>query len=456
MFISCNEIIVTLKNNPANLVDSISKIYALFKTCRQVSTDTRAIEKGDLFFALNGPNFNGNKYADEAMKKGAVAAVVDEPEFKKGEKYFLVENSLAALQQLANHHRKELNIPVIAVAGSNGKTTTKELIKAVLQTTFRTFATEGNLNNEIGVPLSLLRLKDTTQMAVIEMGARQRGDIKFLCDIAGPTHGIITNTGKDHLETFKTVENTRKTNAELYAHLARVDGTAFVNVADNDLLREAAIVKNKITYGKLEIADYFGKIESFYPLLSISYKGPNLAGSKNLPGFLTINSRLTGKYNFENIMAAVAIGKHFKVTDENIRKAIECYHPINNRSQLLKKGSNTFILDAYNANPSSMKEALENLAGIKAENKIAIVGDMLELGDASFEEHFAMAKYIQTLHLQKVVLVGEEFGKVSGKIDCVHFKTTEAAKEWFGKQHFENTTVLLKGSRKLGLEMILS
>ncbi len=435
---------------------TVEELYRLYNGCRQVSTDTRTIEKGDLFFALKGPSFNGNKYAADALKNGAIAAVIDDPEFEKDEKCLLVENSLAALQQLANHHRRQLAIPVIAVAGSNGKTTTKELVKVVLQTSFNTFATEGNLNNEIGVPLSLLRMTDKTRMAVIEMGARQRGDIKLLCEIANPTHGIITNTGKDHLETFKTLENTRKTNAELYEHLSKVGGTAFVNAADSDLLHEAAIVKNNVTYGKLEIADYFGKIESFYPLLSVSYRSLNLTGFKNLSGFITINSQLTGKYNFENIMAAVAIGKHFKVTDENIRKAIESYQPINNRSQLLKRGTNTFILDAYNANPSSMKEALENLAGIKAENRIAIVGDMLELGDASFEEHFAMAKFIQTLHLQKVVLIGEEFGKVSGKTDCVHFKTTEEAKEWFGKQHFENTAFLLKGSRRLGLERILS
>ena len=427
---------------------SIEDLYLLYKTCRQICTDTRTIEKGDLFFALKGPNFNGNQYAEDAIRKGALAAVIDEQDYEKGEKYLVVENSLEALQQLALRHRRQLNIPVIAIAGSNGKTTTKELLKAILQTMFETYATYGNLNNEIGVPLTLLSLTVKTQIAVIEMGAKQRGDIKFLCDIAEPTRGIITNTGKDHLETFKTLENTRKTNAELYEHLSKCNGTAFVNIADADLMTEAAIVKNKITYGKSDQADYYGKIESFYPLLSISYRTD--------AGWNALNTKLTGKYNFENIMAAVAIGKHFNVTDENIKKAIESYAPSNNRSQLIVKDENTFILDAYNANPSSMKEALENLAGIPAENKVAILGDMLELGGQSFEEHYAMAKFVQTLHLKKVILVGKEFGKVAKKIDCVHFDATEEAKEWFNRQHFKDTTFLLKGSRGIALEKILA
>jgi len=426
---------------------STESLYHLFKAAQGVSTDTRTIGEGELFFALKGPNFDGNQYAEEAIRKGALAAVIDEPQFKTSGKYIVVRNTLESLQQLARHHRRQFTLPVIAVAGSNGKTTTKELIKAVLQTRYQTFATQGNLNNEIGVPLTLLGLTDQTQMAVVEMGARQRHDIRVLCSIAEPTHGIITNTGKDHLETFKTLENTLRTNAELYEYLAKTDGTAFVNIADADLMKEAAVVKNRFTYGKNEKADYFGKTESYYPLLSVSYRTET--------GWNTIHSKLTGKYNFENIMAAVAMAKHFEVEDDLIKKAIENYQPLSNRSQLVKKGSNTFILDAYNANPTSMKEALENLAGINAENKVAILGDMLELGDASFEEHYAMAKYLQTLHLQKVVLVGEEFGRVHDKIDCIHFPTTEEAREWFIRQHFENTTFLLKGSRRMGLERMV-
>jgi len=425
----------------------LEALYKVYLQCRNVSTDTRNIGEGDFFFALKGPTFNGNLYAADALKKGAIAAVIDEEQYKTNERYLLMPNVLEALQQLANHHRRQLNIPVIAIAGSNGKTTTKELIREVLQTTFNTFATQGNLNNEIGVPLSLLKLTSETEVAVIEMGAKHRYDIQFLCNITEPTHGIITNTGKDHLESFKTLENTRKTNAELYESLEKTGGTAFINIADNDLLQEAASVSKKITYGKLETADYFGKIESFYPLLSLSYQ----TGASSHP----IHSKLTGKYNFENIMAAVTIGKQFNVPDEKIIHAIGSYQPTNNRSQLLQTGSNTFILDAYNANPTSMKEALENLAGIPAEKKVAILGDMLELGEASHEEHFALVKFLQTLHLDKIILIGKEFGKVHDAVMCVHFTTTVDAKEWFSKQHFENTTFLLKGSRGISVEKIL-
>jgi len=426
---------------------SIQALYKIYLQCRNASTDTRTIGEGDLFFALKGPNFNGNKYAADALKKGALAVVIDEAEHKRDERYILVSDALQALQQLANYHRRQLNIPLIAIAGSNGKTTTKELIKETLRTSRDTFATEGNLNNEIGVPLSLLKLNEKTEIAVIEMGARQRFDIQFLCEIAEPTHGIITNTGKDHLETFKTLENTRKTNAELYEFLSKKNGVAFVNSADTDLLTESEMVSQRVTYGKNESADFFGRIESFYPFLSLSYRYEN--------EWYLLNSKLTGKYNFENIMAAVAIGRHFNVPDEKIKQAIENYQPTNNRSQLVKTGSNTFILDAYNANPTSMKEALENLAGIPAEKKVAILGDMLELGDASREEHFALAKFLQTLCLHKVILVGPEFGKVRDAVPCLHFTTTAEAKEWFSKQPFENTTFLLKGSRAIGVEKIL-
>jgi len=324
-------------------IASAEELYPLYKSCRQVSTDTRTIGEGDLFFALKGPSFNGNRYAAEAIEKGAVAAVIDEPQYKLSDKFHLTGNALEALQQLAAYHRTMLNIPVIAIAGSNGKTTTKELVKAVLETSFTVFATPGNLNNEIGVPLTLLRLTEKTQVAVVEMGARQRGDIRFLCHIAAPSHGLITNTGKDHLETFKTLENTRKTNAELYEHLASADGVAFVNAADADLLQEAGIVKKTVTYGKEEHAACRGRIESFYPLLSVSFLSEGI--------WKKLNSQLTGKYNFENIMAAAAIGKHFGVSDENIIRAVESYRPLNNRSQLLQKDGNTYILDAYNANP---------------------------------------------------------------------------------------------------------
>ncbi len=424
-------------------------LYEFFLKAEGVSTDSRTVKKNALFFALKGPNFNGNKYADEALKKGALAVVVDEADFKKGENYLLVNNGLKALQELAHFHRSKLNIPVIAIAGSNGKTTSKELINAVLKTSFDTYATEGNLNNEIGVPLTLLRLTAKTQMAVVEMGARQLGDIRVLCEIANPTHGIITNTGKDHLETFKTLENTLKTNAELYQHLSNHDGIAFVNISDKDLCRESGVLKKRITYGNRPNANHYGGIISSYPYLVFNYRSEN-------DNKIEIKTKLTGKYNFENAMAAVAIAKHFKITDDLIKEAIESYVPSNNRSQLLTIGSNTFILDAYNANPSSMKEAIENFAGIESENKIAILGDMLELGDVSYEEHLAVIESLRQLKLKKIVLVGNEFGKVCRKIECVHFNTTKETADWFKKEKFENSTFLLKGSRMIGLEKILS
>ncbi|GIV33780.1 MAG: UDP-N-acetylmuramoyl-tripeptide--D-alanyl-D-alanine ligase [Chitinophagales bacterium] len=428
---------------------AIEQLYRLFRDASGVSTDSRTIQPGALFFALKGPHYNGNAYASEAISKGALAAVIDEPQYQKdAERFFLVENTLEALQRLAAFHRRKMQIPLIAVAGSNGKTTTKELIASVLQTTFCTLATSGNLNNEIGVPLTLLKITPSTQIAVIEMGARQRGDIRLLCEIAGPTHGLITNTGKDHLETFKTVENTLKTNAELYEHLATVKGTGFINIADQDLMAASRILENSVTYGGSPQATYAGEILSSYPYLVFRYYSEQKET-------ITVTTRITGKYNFENAMAAVAVGKHFSVSDAHIQEALQKYVPANNRSQLITLNSNTIILDAYNANPTSMQQALENFASIPSENKVAILGDMLELGEASYDEHLAMVKLIRSLGLQKVILVGEEFGKVKDHIQALHFKTSSEAAEWMKKQRFAHTTFLLKGSRRIGLEKIL-
>lgn len=426
---------------------STADIYKKFLECGKVSTDSRTIDKGDLFFALKGPNFNGNEYAQQALDKGASYVVVDEALSDHDDKYLVVEDSLRTLQQSSNYHRGNFDIPFIAIAGSNGKTTTKELIKAVLSTSYETYCSPGNFNNEIGVPLTLLGLKKNTQMAVIEMGAKHRGDIEELCAIVNPTHGLVTNTGKDHLETFITLENTRKANAELYEHLSGNDGVAFVNIADDELLKEAEIVKQEVTYGKDQKADYYGVINKIFPYLGISFNSKN--------GMVNIQSKLTGKYNFENIMAAIALGKYFQVDDQMIKKAIEAYQPTNNRSQIIKRNSNTFILDAYNANPTSMKEALDNLGEIDAGKKVAILGDMLELGKASEEEHFLIVSQLKKLSLYGIILVGKEFEKVKDEIDCFHFDDVEQARQWFDRQHYENTTFLLKGSRLIQLEKLL-
>ena len=425
----------------------IQTLYSVFQKTPTVNTDSRNIQKNDLFFALKGPSFNGNFYAEDALKKGAAAAVIDDEKFKKGEKYILVPDVLVALQQLAAYHRDQLNIPVIAIAGSNGKTTTKELLKEILKTTFETYATPGNLNNEIGVPLTLLKLTSKTQIAVIELGARHKNDISFLCNICHPTHGIITNTGKDHLETFKTLENTRKTNAELFEYLSAKGGTAFVNMDDHDLINESQIVKNRITYGSNKNADLQGKIISSFPFLTVEFHAANEK--------TTIESKLTGNYNFQNIMAAAAIGKNLGVTNQKIKNAIENYIPSNNRSQLLQKNSNTFIMDAYNANPTSMMEALKNFASVPAAKKIAVLGDMLELGEASLQEHLEVVNFLKTQNFQQIILVGNEFSNVKNEMNCLHFNDTAAAKKWFQNEHFTCTTFLFKGSRGIGLEKIL-
>lgn len=426
----------------------INELYQLYQKSTGVSTDTRKIEPGNLFFALKGPSFNGNEYARLALDQGASYAVVDEEPFcTDPERYILVPNALVALQNLAAYHRDQLNIPIIAIAGSNGKTTTKELLRAVLETTYSTFATPGNFNNEIGLPLALLMIKPKTKAAVLEMGARKRGDIAELCAIAKPTHGIITNTGKDHLETFLTLENTRKTNAELYEYLAANNGVAFVNVAYKDLLDEASAVKHLITYGG-QGAQYAGHVSNLFPFLEVSYQD----GDETV----VVPSQLIGKYNFENIMAAVAIGKVLDVPNQLIQRAVAAYVPSNNRSQLLTVGSNNFILDAYNANPSSMSEALDNLQQVDAKHKVAILGDMLELGTASYEEHLLIALKLKQLHLDQIILVGPEFGKVREKLDCMHFDTIREAKEWFEQQQYEDTLFLLKGSRGIAVEKILA
>ncbi len=426
----------------------IEQLYKLYLKSTGVSTDTRKIEPGNLFFALKGPSFNGNEYARIALDQGAAYAVVDEePFYTDPEKYILVPNALEALQQLAAYHREQLNIPIIAIAGSNGKTTTKELLRAVLETNYSTFATPGNFNNEIGLPLALLMIKPKTKAAVIEMGARKRGDIAELCAIAKPTHGIITNTGKDHLETFLTLENTRKTNAELYEYLAAHNGTAFVNIAYKDLMEEAAAVRHLITYGG-QGAQYQGHVSNLFPFLEVAFKDKNEE--------VALPSQLIGKYNFENIMAAVAIAKELGVPNGLIQKAVANYVPSNNRSQLMKVDSNTFILDAYNANPSSMSEALDNLHQVEVKHKVAILGDMLELGNASYEEHLLIALKLKQLNLDKIVLVGPEFGKVREKLDCMHFDNITEAQKWFAQQRYEDTLFLLKGSRGIAVEKILS
>lgn len=424
----------------------IEQLYARFLESAGISTDTRKIDKGKLFFALKGGNFNGNQFAEEALKKGAVLAVVDEKHFADHDRIVIVDDVLKTLQLLAQHHRKQLSARVIAIGGSNGKTTTKELIAAVLGTTYKTFYTQGNLNNHIGVPLTLLSVSKDMEMVVIEMGANHLGETGILCEIAQPDFGLVTNNGKDHLEGYGSMEGVRKGNGELFDFLRKKNGQAFVCADQSDLM-EMSEGMNRITYGENETATCSGQLKELFPFLKIELRNANEQ----------VSTHLIGRYNFDNIMAAVCIGKQFKCTMENIRQAIETYQPSNNRSQVLKQGSNTFILDAYNANPSSMQAALENFSLMPVQHKIVILGDMLELGAVSDEEHLEMISMIQKQKFEQAILVGNEFEKALTKsnTDFLHFKNVQQLKDWFEQQEFVDHYFLLKGSRLIGLEKLV-
>lgn len=431
-------------------MQALQQVYELYKNGAGICTDTRKLQSGDIFFALKGPNFNGNLFAAKAIDAGAVVAIIDEEVEGEKDKLVQVDNVLSFLQELGRHHRRQFDIPVIAIAGSNGKTTTKELIRSVLESTFKTFATPGNFNNEIGVPLALLMMKPDTEAAVIEMGARHVGEIAELCEIAEPNMGLVTNIGRDHMETFGSIENTRKTNTELYKYLADTDGLVLVNTAHKDLMAEAQVADRVILFGTHE-ADVIGRVGEAFPYLKLTVEGSE--------GEFDIQTQLVGKYNFENVMAAVTVGQVLEMPDQLIRKSIESYVPSNNRSQLTMSGSNIFILDAYNANPSSMEEALKNFEELQPNNfskKVVILGDMLELGPTSLQEHVLVTNKLQDMNLDMVILVGQEFGCVKSNITCQHFNTAEEAQTWFKTQDFQDTLFLLKGSRGIALEKVIA
>ncbi len=429
------------------LAMNTEQLHQLFLQSTGGSTDTRKISDGNIFFALKGENFNANEFAGDALKQGAFYAVIDEAKYAVNEKMIVVDNVLKALQQLAKYHRKQFQIPVLAITGSNGKTTTKELIYHVLKSQFRTIATEGNLNNHIGVPLTLLRMNVETEIAVIEMGANHQGEIAALCEIAEPTHGLITNIGKAHLEGFGGFEGVKKAKSELYRFIEKSKGVTFFNDEDETLKSLLGNVKEVIGYGNREENLASGKIISVDPFLKLEIS----AGEEKTK----IQSKLLGSYNFENILCAVCVGIYFNVPMEKIKQAIEEYSPSNNRSQILEKDSNRFIMDAYNANPSSMKVALENFQKMNAEIKIAILGDMFELGDESEKEHQSIVDQISKMNFTKTILVGTEFGKTNSTTEMTHFKTTEDLKSWLDEQKFANANFLIKGSRKMGLERIV-
>lgn len=420
---------------------TISELYRLFIQYPVVSTDTRKIEKDCLFFALKGDNFNGNKFAEEALNKGAAYAIIDEAEYTESSKTILVDNVLKTLQELANFHRNQLNLPIISLTGSNGKTTTKELINAVLSKKFKTTATKGNLNNHIGVPLTLLSMTTNTEFGIVEMGANHQKEIAFLSAIAEPDYGYITNFGKAHLEGFGGPEGVIKGKSELYDYLKANNKFIFVN-ADDEKQVERTNYKDTFSFGSRNNTDVKIQFIDANPMVHLKVNE------------LTVQSQLIGAYNFSNIAAAIAIGIYFKIDLNAIQEAIEGYIPSNNRSQIIEKNSNTIILDAYNANPTSMKAALDNLSALKSKYKVAFLGDMFELGKTSTEEHQFINNYIDTLHIDKTYLVGNLFNATSSKNPNISiYDSFEVLQSNFPE--LKHTTILIKGSRGMKLERIL-
>src|SRR5690625_11655 len=424
----------------------MKKIYPLFLECDSISTDTRNIALNSMFFALKGDNFNGNKFAEIAIEKGAKYAIVDEIEYENQELgIFYVNNSLETLQKLANYHRKQLNTPILSLTGSNGKTTTKELIARVLQKKYNIISTIGNLNNHIGVPLTLLRLKKEHEFAIVEMGANHLKEIEFLCEIAEPDLGYITNFGKAHLEGFGGIEGVVQAKSELYNYLEKNDKIAFVNTDDSKQIQLTKNLKT-IKFGSQNNADY-----QFKYLKNNNAKCPPIQYNSTI-----IQSELIGEYNLSNVAAAIAIGLHLKVDLQDIKAAIEAYTSGDNRSQLVNKNDYKIILDAYNANPSSMEVALKNFSSMNGE-KAVVLGDMFELGDSSKIEHQNIADLAFKLKFNEIYLIGNYFHSID-KENLSNMKTFENREEainYFSQHPIRSKTLLIKGSRGMQLEKII-
>ena len=415
---------------------NISKLYNIFKEYPSISTDSRNIKTDSIFFALKGENFNGNKFAKEALKNGCKYAVIDEKEYEINENYILVNNALKTLQQLASFHRDNINIPIIAITGTNGKTTSKELITSCLSSELETAYTKGNYNNHIGVPLTLLEINKKHEIGIIEMGANHKNEINFLCEIAKPNYGIITNIGKAHLEGFKNFEGVKSTKKELYDFIKKNNGIIFINNDDKTLNEISKNIKS-ITYGKN--GDIIGEEVSSSVYTEILFNK------------IKINSNLIGSYQFYNIMLAIAVAKHFSIKEKNIIKSLESYYPKNNRSQVIQSESNLIILDAYNANPSSMSEMINSFYKIKKDGKVCILGDMGELGIFSKNEHEEIIKLNKKLNL-KTFYIGSEFKKLTKKNSFIDF---QEFKNYLKDFPITDSTILIKGSRSQKLENIV-
>jgi len=433
---------------------SIAEIYKLFRQYPLISTDTRNIVPGSLFFALKGEKFDANTFAQQAIKAGAAYVVIDNPSFKNGEKYILVDDVLTALQDLARYHRQHLTIPVIGLTGSNGKTTTKELINSVLSQRYKTLATQGNLNNHIGVPLTILSIEPSHEIAVIEMGANHQKEIELLSSIARPTHGLITNVGKAHLEGFGGVEGVKKGKGELYDFLRDSRGVAFVNSDSQDLLtmQQERGLKNVRFYGTGNPNNSVtGQVVKNTPYLTLEWENNNSGRSH------FVKTQLTGAYNIDNVLAAICIGVYFGLTDDEIDTGVEGYQPKNNRSQIVKTTTNTLICDYYNANPSSMAVAIENLGRMDAQKKVMILGDMFELGEESAAEHAAIVQKAMETPVDERIFIGKYFYEagvaIAGSGTC--YATAEDALKVFKANPIKNAIILIKGSRGMALERLV-
>ncbi|MCL6523966.1 MAG: UDP-N-acetylmuramoyl-tripeptide--D-alanyl-D-alanine ligase [Thermoflavifilum sp.] len=425
---------------------SIPELYTYYRQYPHVQTDSRKLQPGEIFFALKGPHFDGHQFVAEALEKGASYVVVDRADAVIQQNCLLVADTLRALQGLARLHRLQQNIPFLAIGGSNGKTTTKELIRSVLSTTYQAYATPGNWNNHIGIPLTILSMPSDTNFAIIEMGANHPGEMMQYCDIVNPTHGLITNIGKDHLEGFGSVEGVKKAYNELYDYLRLTDGMAFVCRDLSELVEISAGIKRMFTYGQHHDADVSGLLVSSYPYLQLFVKSQGNS--------FELSTRLMGTYNFHNVLASVAVGIYFGVSIPNIQAGIAQYIPQNNRSQIVEKDGNVYLLDAYNANPSSMKAAIESFAAMPVNKKVLLLGAMKELGAASEAEHQELVRLIGQYNCWDLVaLTGEEFAAIPHPY--VYFPNAQALRTWWQQQHITGAHVLVKGSRSLAMEQVI-
>ena len=423
-------------------MNTIEKIYQLYSQKYLVTTDSRKVEPGCVFVALKGEHFDGNDFAYQVANDNIAACVIaDRKDLPQHERLFIVDDSLTALQELAKLHRERCNTPIIGITGTNGKTTTKELVASVLSQKYNIIYTQGNFNNHLGVPLTLLQIKPETEIAVVEMGANHPKEIELLCSLAQPNFGIITNIGKAHIEGFGSFEGVIKTKNELYDYLRNTNGKVFLN-NDNPLLKELAHDLTYVSYGKDDSADYNASILSSNPYLSIKWNG------------VKINTNLVGDYNFENVMAAITVGCYFNIEQELIIKALKNYSPTNNRSQFIKTEKNEVVMDAYNANPVSMSNSVRNFRNISDDNHLLILGDMKELGNESLNEHQEILNLVKELGFNNVILVGSEFNKVNNEF--VSFLNVDELINHINNNEIRGKKILIKGSHSIHLEKIIN